>query len=369
MKKITLLIILLTLSFKSFGQFPETFDTEIPATWATFIGTNGEGTVENWQHNASGYIFCVYEAVTTIAEDWLVSPQVAITASNSILTFDHTDAYATNYGTTYTIRVSTGASQTTHADFTTVQTFTEADIPVELQFGPAQVDLSAYIGQSIYIAFVMAQNDGDYWFLDNIDLVASASAPDPVTTPVPADGASNVYIDPTDNNADTLPDNAVAFDWTPAATGDPATSYDVYLGDSPTTLNLLGNTPNDMVDITGMEYSTLYYWQIVARNVGGEAVGSAIWSFTTESDPLTIEEKELNSFTVYPNPVKDIISIETSLTIDSVKLVNQLGQTVLTVDSDRIVNNEVDLSSLSNGLYFMTINSEGRSESIKIIKE
>ena len=49
MKKITLLFLLLTVTFAARAQFPEGFETAVPPTgWVTFIGTNGEGTGYDW---------------------------------------------------------------------------------------------------------------------------------------------------------------------------------------------------------------------------------------------------------------------------------------------------------------------------------
>ncbi|MEP5254515.1 MAG: choice-of-anchor J domain-containing protein [Winogradskyella arenosi] len=356
------------ISSYSFAQFPETFDTEIPATWAVFSGANGEGPVQNWTHNENGYLSSAFEAVATSAEDWLVSPQVTIAANTSLLTFLWTDFYEPEYGSTLSVRVST-TSQTTPADFTTITTFTEADVLTEAIFQEAVIDLSSYIGNSIYIAFVHTQNNGDVMFLDNINLVANASAPDPVTTPTPADNAVDVYIDPTDGDADLSPDNAVAFDWTPATTGDAATEYDVYLGDSPTSLVLLGTTPNDQVNITGMEYSTEYYWQIVATNVGGEAVNSAIWSFTTEADPnLSVEDVEVNNFSHHYNNDTETLSLESANSnFTSVEIYSILGGKALSIQVSNNVET-IDVSSLNPGVYLAKVKANGTSKTIKFIK-
>ena len=109
MKKITLLFILCVgFTFNSHAQLPETFDTEIPATWAVFSGLNEEGPTYTWQHS-NGYVLCQWESATagTTAEDWLVSPLTPITTTTSLLTFDQTDYYALDYGSSYTVRIST----------------------------------------------------------------------------------------------------------------------------------------------------------------------------------------------------------------------------------------------------------------------
>ena len=373
MKKITLLFLLtITLSFSSFAQLPENFNAGIiPPGWATFIGTNSEGNTANWE-NAGTYMRDAFEAVTTTAEDWLVTPLVAITPTSSLLTFSQTDAYAPDYASVYTVRIST-TSQTTHSDFTIVDTQDETSVDngVTLQFSPYSVDLSAYEGRSVYIDFVLEQNDGDYWFIDNVALEnQNAAAPGIVTNPTPADMATDVYINPADGNGDTLPDMLVAFDWTPATTGDPATGYEVYLGDSQSTLELLGTTPNDNVDITGMEYSTLYYWQIIAKNAGGSAVGSSIWSFTTEADPnLSVADETVKLFTAYPNPVKNYLKIETQRVIDYLIIANQIGQVIMEVKANTLTDNTFDLSTLNSGVYFVTVHAQNNKQTVKIIKE
>ncbi|MFG6686571.1 T9SS type A sorting domain-containing protein [Mariniflexile sp. HNIBRBA6329] len=81
------------------------------------------------------------------------------------------------------------------------------------------------------------------------------------------------------------------------------------------------------------------------------------------------EDNELIVARVFPNPVNDIISIETKENIDGISILNQLGQQVLKFNKSQIFNNRVDLSALTKGFYFMTINAENKSQSIKIIKE
>ncbi|MEM6687710.1 MAG: choice-of-anchor J domain-containing protein [Bacteroidota bacterium] len=365
MRKITFLFLCALFCLKAHAQFPETFDTQLPATWATFIGTNGEGTVEDWQHNANGYMVVVWEAVANVAEDWLVTPQVAITTTNSLLVFDQTDSATIDYGSTLTVRVSTGSSQTTHADFVIVDTQTEPDVTngVGLQFSRHEVDLSAYEGQSVYIAFVWTQNDGDALFIDNVDFEnQNATAPDPATTPTPADMAVDVVVDAMDNNS-------VPFSWQAATTGDPATSYDVYLGDSPSTLGLLGTIGNPMVNITGIDYDTVYYWQIVAKNAGGDAVGSAIWSFTTESDPLSVPEANAIDFKYYPNPTTGLIQLESTMPIDNLKIVTLFGQEVLRADESILSSKQVDISSLQAGNYIMVVTIGDNVSSYKVVKQ
>lgn len=194
----------------------------------------------------------------------------------------------------------------------------------------------------------------------------ATAVPGVATTPTPADAAIDIAIDATD------PANLLVtpFSWVEATTGEAATSFNINLGTDTagTDIGTLTGATNGNGITFNWAYDTTYYWSIEAENCFGKTAGP-VWSFTTASDPLSVDENELNLFKVYPNPVKNIITIETGLTIDSIDVVNQIGQNVLTLNSNRIINNQVDLSSLSQGLYFMNIRSGDKSESIKIIKE
>jgi hypothetical protein len=280
MKKITLFLLML-FSFTAFAQFPESFETTVPpAGWASFRGTNGLGTEFDWSvttttafvQTGTQAAFVRWEDVTGgLAEDWLVSPLHTVTAPNTLLTFYQRQQFTVNYGTTYDIRVST-TSQTNHATFTTVLSQTEADLNLTTMTVKS-VDLSAYVGQSIYIAFVMTNDDGDNWAIDNVNMESSVAAPGCATLLTPADGA-------------TIPVGQVNFSWTAPTTGDAPTSYDFYYGIAPDAVNtFLGNYTTTSINVNVNDYSFTFYWKIVPKNLGGSAIGCPVWTFTTQDPP------------------------------------------------------------------------------------
>jgi len=91
--------------------------------------------------------------------------------------------------------------------------------------------------------------------------------------------------------------------------------------------------------------------------------------FEVSYGTLSTEDNELSLINVYPNPVKNMVTIDTNLKIDNVSVFNQLGQNVMHIRGENIINKKVDLASLTTGLYFMNIGAEGKNQSIKIIKE
>ncbi|HLO73956.1 MAG TPA: gliding motility-associated C-terminal domain-containing protein [Flavobacterium sp.] len=178
MKKL-LLFFMSFFTIFSYAQFPEGFENASfpPAGWARF--DNGIGLAQQWNETTNATLvyagakaaFLNRENVTdgTTALDWLVSPVTTVPA-NGQLRFYTRKTQNGNFGSIYTIRVST-TSQTTAASFTTVQTWTEADLVTTYNvYEQKFVNLSAYAGQNVYIAFVMENDNGDRWLVDNINL-------------------------------------------------------------------------------------------------------------------------------------------------------------------------------------------------------
>jgi hypothetical protein len=78
------------------------------------------------------------------------------------------------------------------------------------------------------------------------------------------------------SNGGTGASTSPTLSWT---AGSNATSYDVYFGTS-SNPPLVGNTTGTSYARSGLSYSTLYYWKVMAKNSCGSTSGS-IWSFTT----------------------------------------------------------------------------------------
>ena len=173
----TLFVFIISTTYVS-AQFPEGFETTVPpAGWTTFAGANGLGTAQNWQvsnisNSGAQSAYCRYENVSGgLAQDWLVTPQFTPTLTSNILTFMQRQSYTTDYGSVYKVFIST-VSQTNHADFTLVDTQSETDFTY--YYTAKEIDLSAYVGVPIYVAFVLEQDDGDNWLIDDVALTSIA---------------------------------------------------------------------------------------------------------------------------------------------------------------------------------------------------
>lgn len=88
-----------------------------------------------------------------------------------------------------------------------------------------------------------------------------------------------------------------------------------------------------------------------------------------QSEFLSIDEANRLEFIVYPNPTEDKLTIKTKdLSADAkVEISNSLGQRIYNAQISE--ENTVDLSSFSQGLYFVKVVDGNRSETKKIIKK
>ena len=191
----------------------------------------------------------------------------------------------------------------------------------------------------------------------------------------PVDAATDVEIT-TENGY-----KVVTFFWDAVATGDPATSYNWVFGETAEDVsNNVSNadgTAEAGVGITwgttvesGWQPNTTYYWKVQSVNVSG-STDSPVFSFTTAAvDPLLgVEDFTFDALSVSPNPVKDVITINSPVGFDSVEVFNQLGQLVLKSNADLMNNNKLDLSALNPGMYMLQIKADNKSKTVKIIKE
>jgi len=96
---------------------------------------------------------------------------------------------------------------------------------------------------------------------------------------------------------------------------------------------------------------------------------------TCTSDALSVTVNEVlsnNAFNIkglkyYPNPVKDLLNISYTESLTSLTVYNSLGQTVISKNVNTVMT-QLDMSSLSSGMYTVTVTSGGKSAIIKVIR-
>lgn len=87
-----------------------------------------------------------------------------------------------------------------------------------------------------------------------------------------------------------------------------------------------------------------------------------------------INEKEIQadilSFNYYPNPVKEVLHIDTNHNIQSIKVYNLDNQEIMNLNATKIVNGEVDVRMLPQGIYVFKIAFDnGKLKTFKVVKK
>lgn len=127
-----------------------------------------------------------------------------------------------------------------------------------------------------------------------------------------------------------------------------ATEADATTGDNP----LPGSTI--LVD------STTYY----AVDIDGGCISDFL--AVTVTITLGLIENDTISLSISPNPVHEVLSLESTITINRVEIYNLLGQKVATFSSPAITT--VDVSSLSPNIYLLTAGNGNEFSVVKFVK-
>ncbi|WP_223606644.1 choice-of-anchor J domain-containing protein [Chryseobacterium sp. OSA05B] len=268
--KTKLLTFLFALPVLASAQFSQNFDagTTTPAGWSVINGGDANGFI--FGPGAPRSVYSLPNAAqinysATAHDDYLVTPAITVVAGvNDRITY-FVKNQDPNYVESYAVKLSTTTA--TAAAFTTVLT-PVAPAPNKWTF--FSIDLSAYVGQTVYVGFQATSPDMFRLLFDNISSdTAPTVAPNCVTAlTAPANGATGVNP------------NAVTLTWTAPTGGAKVDSYDLYLDTNPNPTTLVASNYL-FADFTTLQGNATYYWKVVAKNAAGVAVGCQTSSFTT----------------------------------------------------------------------------------------
>ncbi|MCJ7933530.1 MAG: choice-of-anchor J domain-containing protein [Chryseobacterium sp.] len=267
--KTKLLVSLLALPFLANAQFSQNFDagTTTPAGWTVINGGDANGFIFGPGAPRSVYSLPNAAQINYSAaahDDYLVTPAITVTAGvNDRLTY-FVKNQDPNYVESYDVKLST--TTPTAAAFTTVLK-PEAPAPNSWTF--VSIDLSAYVGQTVYVGLHATSPDMFRLLFDNINSnTAPTVVPNCATLASPSNGQTGVNP------------NAVTLTWTAPASGALVDSYDLYLDTNPNPTTLVPSSYL-FADFNNLLGNTTYYWKVVAKNAAGAAVACQTNSFTT----------------------------------------------------------------------------------------
>ena len=113
----------------------------------------------------------------------------------------------------------------------------------------------------------------------------------------------------------------------------------------------------------------------------GEDVRIAFYSDTTNQYAVFIDDFQVTSFSslgtntpdqsitfeYFPNPVKDELTLKAQANIDSIEVLNILGQSLISL-SPSVMEAKVDMSSLLTGAYFVRLSVQGEIDTFRVLK-
>jgi hypothetical protein len=125
-------------------------------------------------------------------------------------------------------------------------------------------------------------------------------------------------------------------------------------------------TPNDQPLVT------------VANRTPGEVLYFRVWEYSNDAFgtfKVSAYDASLSSgsfnnanFSAYPNPVKDVLNISYTSEISSVRVINMIGQEVLSKNINA-TSSQVDMSQLSAGTYIVNVTVGDAIKTLKVVKQ
>ncbi len=130
------------------------------------------------------------------------------------------------------------------------------------------------------------------------------------------------------------------------------------------------NVTSGVFDAYGVQYGTYNFYYRVAGNGTCEA-DTAVVSINVNDNCLGLDETNVSSLDMFPNPVNDILTIA-NLSIEGSAMIviyDAQGKMVVSQDiSNHSGNYTIDMTQLEAGLYVVEVNSETLSEKVRVIK-
>ncbi|WP_034060896.1 T9SS type A sorting domain-containing protein [Lacinutrix jangbogonensis] len=128
------------------------------------------------------------------------------------------------------------------------------------------------------------------------------------------------------------------------------------------------------IDLTGLSVGQTYYVRVWSDGVVSKNVQLVEGTFDITVTETTLSTTNFNTigFTYFPNPVDTILTLKSEATISQVRVLNMLGQVVLT-ETPNTTSKQLDLSNLQSGAYFVEVSMEGtngnRTKTIRVLKQ
>lgn len=264
------------------GDLPylQNFDTapvpDFPLGWEKYIASTSTPTVDvrtsGTPNSNPNHVYLTNSAENSTGDVLFMTPPIAVPI-NTLRTKFHAKG-----GAGFTVEVGTWNGSA----FTLYQS-----VPITATYTQYSVDFSGYAGTANRIAYRhgLGATYRTIYIDDVIIEVPAPVAPLPATVAWPLNGMTT-FVDP-------------LLRWTPAATGEPALSYKVYLNQTGTftEADLVYQGTALQFQTTGISADRTYYWKVLPTNNYGSDPTCPTWSFST---PGAVQLAESFDATTFP---------------------------------------------------------------------
>ena len=140
-----------------------------------------------------------------------------------------------------------------------------------------------------------------------------------------------------------------------------ATGYDVFVNTDTEQDFHMGYT-NGTAYVAGSDKEATLEFYVVAFNDDTESAPSETYTIVIQDDAV---EELTSSFNIYPNPVNDVIFIETEMNVEEVVVYDVNGRQ----QGNKTTGQHIDVKNLSNGVYFVKVKTENGEVVRRFIKK
>ncbi|MEI6489695.1 MAG: T9SS type A sorting domain-containing protein [Bacteroidota bacterium] len=137
-----------------------------------------------------------------------------------------------------------------------------------------------------------------------------------------------------------------------------------------TSLNLSSNLLlTDMYSMGNPNLRCIQVPDVAAATANQGWMKDATSVYAVNCNEMGVSSPNLETITVFPNPVSTSFIIKGLLPEDEWKIYDLVGQVNISPKKENSTNNEVDIRALSRGVYFIRVNHQKQVNTFKLLKE
>jgi len=106
----------------------------------------------------------------------------------------------------------------------------------------------------------------------------------------------------------------------------------------------------------------------ISDNLGGDTGDLIAATINIMGQTLSLDQNEIGEFNMYPNPVSNRLIIHAPNTIETINVINIIGQEIMRF-TPNAQESILDISDLQSGLYIINVTTDGVTATKRIVKE